>query len=124
MWLPDSNRVNIINDIFGKSKRIREPEPENIVNQIDEDDEDDSSESEEQEDDVSDNSVVQANLSHMPKRIYLQKIGRRRTITPEIVVPENGVVLEVEGGQSPPSFVPYSSIISGEHNTPEDVRGS
>jgi hypothetical protein len=56
----------------------------------------------------------------MPKRIYIKKIGKKRTITPEIVVPENGVVLEVEGNQSPPSYIPYSMLNSGEQ-TPEHV---
>jgi hypothetical protein len=46
----------------------------------------------------------------MPKRIHLKKIGGKRSMTPEIVVPENGVVLEVEGSASPPTFVPYNYV--------------
>jgi hypothetical protein len=70
-----------------------------FVNQKEQED-DDSSELEEQEDDVPANSVVPANSSHMPKRIYIQNIGRKRRITPEKVVPVNGVVLEVEGDKA------------------------
>jgi hypothetical protein len=115
IWQPDSNHVNIVPDMFRKSKRIREPEPE--------DDDDDSSE--EKENAVPDNSVspVVPPNSHMPHRIHLHKIGRKGNITPEIVVPENGVVLEVEGNQCPPSFVPYSSIVSREYSTLEDDWG-
>jgi hypothetical protein len=101
--------------IFSKRvKKIREPEPED----------NDSFESEEQENNVPANSIVPANSLHMPKRIYIQSIGSKKTITREIVVPENGVVLEVEGNQYPPSFVPYSMINSGEHSISEDVEGS
>jgi hypothetical protein len=121
MWQPDSNCVNIIDDIFRKSKRIREPEPEDIVNEINESDDSDSSESEEQEDYVPDNSVVPHNSG--VHQIYIQKIGGKKHVTPEKVVLKNGIVLEVEGNQSLPSFVPYSAIVSGEHSTPEDVEG-
>jgi hypothetical protein len=101
MCNPDGDGVNIIDNIFRKSKRIREDEDDDY------------------DDDVPENDNVPAN-SHMPKRIYLKKIGGKRSITPEIVVPSNGIVLEVEGGQSPPSFVPYSMVNSGEQ-TPEHV---
>jgi hypothetical protein len=122
IWQCDSNSVNIIPDIFRKSKRIGEPEPEVIENQIDESNDSDSSKSEEQEDDVPDNSVIPHNSG--VHQIYIQKIGGKKHVTPEKVVPKNCIVLEVEGNQSPPSFVPYSVIVSGEHSTPEDVRGS
>jgi hypothetical protein len=64
MWLPNSNHVNIVDDIFKKSKRIREPEPED----------DDSSESEEQEDNVPANSLV--------PQIFMKKIWKKENYHP------------------------------------------
>jgi hypothetical protein len=112
MWLPDSNHVNIIDDIFRKSKRIREDEDD------DNDDEDD---------DIPANSIVphNSNIHHNSAvhQMKIKKIGGKKHITPEIVVPKNGVVLEVEGNQSPPSFIPYSMVNSGEQ-IPEHVPWS
>jgi hypothetical protein len=116
IWLPDSGYVNIIDNIFHKAKRIREDDDD------DDDDDDDNHDDDDDDDDVLKNSVVTGNTG-VPQ-IFMKKIGRKRTITPEIVVPENGVVLEVEGNQSPPSFVPYSMINSGKHNTQKDIEGS
>jgi hypothetical protein len=105
MWLPDSNCVNIIDNIFHKTRRIREDD--------DDDDDDDN-----HDDDVPENDPVPHNSG--VHQIFMKKIGKKRSITAEIVVPKNGVVLKVEGNQSPPSFVPYSMINSGEQ-TPEHV---
>jgi hypothetical protein len=82
MWLPDSNHVNIVDDIFRKSKIIREHEPEDVV----------------------------PHNSHMPNQIHIQQIGGKKNIIPlENNVPDN-VILEVEGSANPPTFVPYNYV--------------
>jgi hypothetical protein len=123
VWSPDGNCVNIVPDIFRKNKRIREDD--------DDDDDDDNHDDDvpknslpkkrtfeiegiefEREGSVPDTSVspdVPRN-SCIPKRIFMKKVGGKKTITPEIVVPDNGVVLEVEGSASPPTFVPYNYV--------------
>jgi hypothetical protein len=102
MWLPDSNSVNIIDNIFHKTRRIREDEDDDD----DDDDEDDNHIDDDDDEDVLGNSTVPRN----PKQIFIRKVGSKKTITPEIVFPENGVVLEVEGSASPPTFVPYNYV--------------
>jgi hypothetical protein len=108
LWCADSNTLNITNDIFWKSKRIRELDPEDIVGkdsinirfEIDESENSDNSTPDSSvSPNVPRNSVVPNNsTSHMPHRIYVHKIGGKGHITPEVQdVPENNVILEVEG---------------------------
>jgi hypothetical protein len=128
IWSPDANSVNIVPDIFRKNKKIREDEDEDD----DDDDDDDNHDGNvpknslpkkkrtfeivgiefEREGSVPDTSVsadVPRN-SHIPKQIFMKKIGGNKTITPEIVVPDNNIVLEVEGSASPQTFVPYNYV--------------
>jgi hypothetical protein len=124
IWLPTDNSVNIVENFFQKSKRIREDEDDDDDDD-DDDDNNNNNNSEEQENDVPENDFVphNSNVRHNSgvHQIFMKKIGRKRSLTPEIVVPENGVVLEVKGNQSPPSFVPYSAIVNSGEQTPEHV---
>jgi hypothetical protein len=82
MWCADSNTLNITDDSFRKSKRIREFEPEDIVGknciniriEIDEFESSDNSVTP----NVPRNSVVPDNsISHIPHRFYVHKIGSK-----------------------------------------------
>jgi RNA recognition motif-containing protein len=115
MWCSDINNLSITEDIFRKTKRLREVEVEDYYDEncieINFDIEGSESlktslpvrrfeidESESSQSSVPDNSVspntVPGNSLHISHRIYIQNIG-------------NNVVLEVEGSKSPPSFDPY-----------------
>jgi hypothetical protein len=75
IWSPDANRVNIIDDIFRKYKRIRESEPEDIVgkNSIEIRFQVDESESDSSQSSISNfpsNSVVPANSHNLNGYTY------------------------------------------------------
>jgi hypothetical protein len=101
LWSPDSNWVNIIDDIFRKTKRIREIELEDVVGK---------------------------NCINIRFQIDDSECSQSSDSP-------NGVVFEVEGTESPPSFVPYNSIFQrlhqihlkkiggGAHNISENVPG-
>jgi hypothetical protein len=76
MWCANSKNLNIIEDIFRKSKRIREVDAEDIMgeNTI--------------------NIAFEINNSE----------------SSQTSVPANTIVLELEGTNSHPSFLPYNSV--------------
>jgi hypothetical protein len=119
MCCSDSNTLNITEDIFRMTKRIRE------VDVIDNDD----------KDTIEIRFDIQGSgrpKTSFPIKTTVFKLdGTASSITS---VSPNGVIYEVEGNESPPSFIPYNSIPrktrriqrhkvgSGVHNTPEDVQ--
>jgi hypothetical protein len=76
-----------------------------------------SSQSSVPENSVSPN-VAYNSIPHKPHRIHLKKIGGGVRNTLEVQdVPENNIILELEGSESLPSFVPFDYVVSGQKSS-------
>jgi hypothetical protein len=103
MWCSDSNKIIITDDVFRKTRRIRE---------VDDDDDDDD------DDDhyirlKFDLHASGSSKTSLPKKTTVFEIDGTESES-ESSVPDN-VIYEIKGNESPPSFVPYNYVHHHNH---------